>query len=374
MGSSSAPPSSGGLTGFTSAINTTAPNDVVNVAQLLANVVSSNGDIVLSPKGTGAILAQIPDGLTSGGNKRGQYSVDLQSDRSTNAQVASGNYAVIGGGNGNTVSANYGFTGTGFSHQVNSAYSAILAGNNHTINTGDYTTILNGLDNTNTSSYGLIGGGNSNNIAGTRNTVVNGSTNTIDNTSLDCLILSGTDNQILSGYNSSVLSGSGHTLTGYFSTAIGASANNFGVWGRQVFSSNGITSSSGNQRSEMLLYRSTSGDIPTNLTTNNSTPTTTNQYLSQDYQTTLIKFSACAFDGADTKQWEGNIAITVVSGIMVINSQIINIIAQTAGAIAWNFNPVVSGLNLAFQVTGETGKTIYWSGHLLTNELIYNAG
>jgi hypothetical protein len=80
-----------GVTGFTTTINTTSPNNVINVAQLLANVVSDNGDVVITPKGTGAfILGGIPDWTSTNGNKRGARAVDLQLETNASTRVASG--------------------------------------------------------------------------------------------------------------------------------------------------------------------------------------------------------------------------------------------------------------------------------------------
>ena len=57
--------------------------------------------MVLSPKGTGALLAQLPDGTTTGGDKRGNYAVDLQLERGSSAQIASGINSSITGGKSN---------------------------------------------------------------------------------------------------------------------------------------------------------------------------------------------------------------------------------------------------------------------------------
>lgn len=98
-----------GLTGFTGAINTTAPNATVNIANLLANVISTDGDVVITPKGAGAfILGRFPNNLTSGGNKRGQYAVDLQLNRTSAEQVASGSYSTAMGF-GNVASGAFSF-------------------------------------------------------------------------------------------------------------------------------------------------------------------------------------------------------------------------------------------------------------------------
>ena len=74
--------SAGGLTYFTEAQNTTAPNATVPVDSLTAVASTANADLAIVPKGTGALMADIPDNTTTGGNKRGQYAVDWQSRQS----------------------------------------------------------------------------------------------------------------------------------------------------------------------------------------------------------------------------------------------------------------------------------------------------
>lgn len=61
-------------------------------------------DIVIKPKGNGAILVDIPDGAAAGGNLRGAYAIDLQLNRDSASQVSSGEYSSIVGGFGNTAS------------------------------------------------------------------------------------------------------------------------------------------------------------------------------------------------------------------------------------------------------------------------------
>jgi hypothetical protein len=65
---------------------------------------TANANLVLAPNGTGAIIADIPDGTTAGGNARGDYAVDLQTSRGSATQVASGLQAVLLGGRNNTAS------------------------------------------------------------------------------------------------------------------------------------------------------------------------------------------------------------------------------------------------------------------------------
>ena len=96
----------GGLTYFTEAQSTAAPNATVPVDSLTAVSATTNADVAIRPKGTGAILAAIPDNAITGGNKRGDYSVDLQLSRSAANQVVSGTYSFAAGSN-NRVDAAY---------------------------------------------------------------------------------------------------------------------------------------------------------------------------------------------------------------------------------------------------------------------------
>lgn len=89
----------GGLTLFEESRNTTSPNATVPVHALAALGAETNIDFVIAPKGTGAIVAQVPTGTTVGGNKRGANAVDLQTKRSGANQVASGNGSVLIGTN-----------------------------------------------------------------------------------------------------------------------------------------------------------------------------------------------------------------------------------------------------------------------------------
>ncbi len=64
----------------------------------------TNANLVIAPNGTGALIADIPDGAVSGGNARGDNAVDLQMSRGLPNQVASGTQAVLLGGRNNTAS------------------------------------------------------------------------------------------------------------------------------------------------------------------------------------------------------------------------------------------------------------------------------
>jgi len=98
-------PDSDWTTGFSSATQATSSWTATNAA--------TNVNAAIVAKGTGATLAQIPDGSSTGGNSRGIYASDLQKIRTNASDVASGDYSTIPGGRRCTASGTYSFA-TGF--------------------------------------------------------------------------------------------------------------------------------------------------------------------------------------------------------------------------------------------------------------------
>jgi len=92
-------------TGFSSATQATSSWTATNAA--------TNVNAAIVPKGTGGVLADVPDGSSTGGNSRGIYAVDLQGIRTNASDVASGDYSTIPGGRRCTASGTYSFA-TGF--------------------------------------------------------------------------------------------------------------------------------------------------------------------------------------------------------------------------------------------------------------------
>lgn len=120
-----------GLTGFTAAQNTAAPNATIYVDSLTATASVASADIALVPKGVGGLMLAIPDALSTGGNKRGNYAIDFQLVRSAATMVASSNNSMI------------------------------LGGQNNTASTATYATVINGDSNTASGQYSLVHGTNS---------------------------------------------------------------------------------------------------------------------------------------------------------------------------------------------------------------------
>jgi hypothetical protein len=85
-----------------------------------------------TPKGTGAISAQVADSAASGGNARGANAIDWQTNRTAAAQVASGANAVIGGGLRNIASGTASAVGGGQANAAPGSFSAVNGGNGNT--------------------------------------------------------------------------------------------------------------------------------------------------------------------------------------------------------------------------------------------------
>lgn len=149
---------------------TAAVNDTVPVVAI-APVDVSNTDCALTPIGTGALLAQVPDGDIAGGDKRGEYATDFQRQRALTSQVASGGYSVISGGGSNTASGIYSTVSGGFGNTASGGYS-FAAGRNNTASGN--ATVVAGYLNTASGHYGAVLGGYGNTVSGESATVAGG--------------------------------------------------------------------------------------------------------------------------------------------------------------------------------------------------------
>lgn len=145
------------VTGWTPSTNTASPNNTVNVARMLVASASTNADGAIQPKGTGANLAQLPDGTGAGGDKRGTYATDWQKARSNSSEVASGNYSTIGGGQYNTASGTHSTVAGGQSNTASGA-SSCASGSSNTAS-GDQSVVAGGQQSTASQSYAAVGGG-----------------------------------------------------------------------------------------------------------------------------------------------------------------------------------------------------------------------
>jgi hypothetical protein len=154
--------SAGGLTYFTEAQNTTAPNATVPVDSLTAVTGTTDGDFAILPKGAGALISQIPDGTTAGGNKRGARAVDFQRSRAGATQVASGADSAILSGVNNVASNTYGVVLGGSGNLTSAQYSLVFGRNAYA--TGNYSFEFgNNGGGTADNAFGFLSGGTGSN-------------------------------------------------------------------------------------------------------------------------------------------------------------------------------------------------------------------
>jgi hypothetical protein len=223
--------SAGGITnfieGFSSATQATSFLSASNAAATV--------NVAIVAKGTGALIAQVPDGTTAGGNARGQYAIDWQMGRNNANQVASGNYSVITGGINNRASGNNSFigsgasllasggssfVGSGTSNTTSGANSGIATGQSST-NSGNDSFIGGGISNTISNAQAFIGGGQSNTVSGQWGVVGGGGANTI---SANYGFIGGGSNNRVSAQYAMVIGGLSNTASVDYSLAAGRRA------------------------------------------------------------------------------------------------------------------------------------------------------
>ena len=123
----------GGVTGFTTALNTAAPNATNNVSSITASGGTTNQFFAIIPKGTGGVIGAIPDSTSTGGNVRGSYAIDLQFTRTAATQVASAQDSIIIGGFQNSATAQGAMVFGGGVNSSGGIRSVILGGSNNTL-------------------------------------------------------------------------------------------------------------------------------------------------------------------------------------------------------------------------------------------------
>jgi hypothetical protein len=137
---------------------TASPNNTVNNVSMAPTGGTTNVSVSIVPKGTGAFCLAVPSGTSTGGNVRGANSVDLQTLRTAAAQVASGQYSVVGGGYANTASGN----------------SAVVCGGQSNTASGYATVVLGGAGNSATNYNSAVINGDYNSSSGYASTLVAG--------------------------------------------------------------------------------------------------------------------------------------------------------------------------------------------------------
>lgn len=394
-------PSGGGLTNFADSISTVAPNATVPAVMLTPNNGAANVDVVIQPKGQGAITAALPDGTAVGGSKRGKYAVDFQLVRSGNAGfvaagdssgilcgssngTAAANSAIVGGvqnfagggatggsqfiGAGNLNTLNSGaycsaiVGGSSNSISTNSQYAFVGGGSNNAVqNSGtSYAVIGGGYANTVTSgNYGAVGGGYANQVANSYGTVGGGTSN------------------LASGTSAVVAGGESNTASGSYSSVPGGyRATTRGIQGAQALAC-GMFAAQGDAQTERFVVRkSTTDATQSTLTADGGAVSSSNIPVLPNSALYLFEGSIAARCNAtgDASTWKvlgaikrgANAAATALVGGVQIER-----VAYDTGAAAWSIAVVVDTINGGFtiKVTGVAATTIRWVAKIETTEV-----
>lgn len=315
----------------------------------------NNIDVAIAPRGFGAIVAQIPDGTTANGNKRGDNAVDLQIQRGQATHVASGARAVIVGGSSNTASGGDSIIVGGSGNSVSGTSSFLGGGTSNTAN-GSYATTGGGLGNSAGASFASVLGGDSNTASGASSVVGGGSGNTANGT-----------NSVVPGG----ASGSARGLTGRLSFGAGS----FGVSGDAQY---GL----------MVLRRSTTDNTPSAITATNAATSSVNIPILPNTslyafrgQVTCIQTAGSAGTVNDCKAWDIVGAIkrnATAASTALLGTPTITVLGadtnlgadNTTGAIIAITADTTNG-GLLITVTGETNKTLRWVATVHTTEVDY---
>jgi hypothetical protein len=356
--------SAGGLTYFTEAQATASPNNLVNVDSLTAVASTTNADFVIQPKGSGAIIRQIPDGTTTGGNKRGANAVDFQYSRSAANQVVSGVGGVAFGYN-NTISG----------------INGLVMGNTNVLS-GDNSYVF-GQGNTSLTGYDFaVAFGTSNNV-NRRSSFANGTSNTVisrdgaafgdsNNISADYGYAFGNTNTVSSN---AMAIGTTNNASAPLSFCIGSGS--YSDTRGKFVSSSGSKGAVGDAQLGMLtLVNRTTDTTPTRLYANVVSLTASTQLSLQANQSIRFKGTIIAKQSGsqNTAAWDIDGIISrgaTVGTTVIVGSANVNVVSNipTWGTPTLTADTSIGCLNIS--VIGLSATNIQWVCRLDTAEVIY---
>jgi len=302
-----------GGTGWPTAVGT----DYAGTPYEQALVSATNGDLIISPNGDGALIASVPDGTAVGGDTRGIYATDFQRLRNAATQVASGDYATLGGGRYNTAS-------------------------------GDYSTAGGGSSNTASGVDSTVSGGNSNTASGIESTVGGGSSNTA------------------SGTYSVVGGGRENTASGYYSAVAGGFRALADHYGEFAHASGRFVAAGDAQYSRMILRVQTTDATPTELSADGAAPTAATRLSLADgtaYKFTIdLTARESATNDTTWREISGCIRRGAGAATTSLVGSLVTSTGATSGASTWAVSVTADTVNgaLKITVTGQASHTIKW--------------
>lgn len=317
-------PGAASLSNWTESVTTAVPNASVPAIRFIATNAASNADAVLSAKGVGSILAQVPDNTATGGNKRGTDAIDWQKSRNNALNVASGANAVISGG---------------YDNRASNTYSAIIGGTTN-ISSGSASTA----------------GGSSNTASGANSFAIGFAVTASGDTSFAC--------------------GSGGTADAIYSMVTGRNARARGITAVHAFSSGNVSSAGDVQARRLHVFCNTTDATLKALTAGGAAASATNNIAIPTAGAAAFRAIVCAKQvsaGTDCKSWEVTGLIKNPAGtISFVGTPTVTVIAADAGAAAWTLTVAADNTLkvLRLDATGAAATGIYWSGVIEVAEVL----
>ena len=304
----------------------------------------TNSALVLTPKGTGALIAgPKPDGTATGGNGRGARAVDFQRNRSAATQVASGSESVICGGKNNTASGSQSAVCTGEGNTCVSLGSIVCSGLSNQCSAADYNGLVSGVANNVSATLAFIGAGRSNLASGNASVIAGGGDGAIGNTA--------------SASNSAILGGSS------------ASANRVGMQAHASGSFSGTSGSGDAQRARFVLRCKTTTNTAVEMALNGATTYLT--IPSGKVIACTINISGVKSDGSAVAHYVRQYAVKNVGGTSSEVYAPVTIGTDNAAGtvIALSANNGDDTLRIA--VTGIAAETWRWVASVDAVEIAY---
>ena len=374
-----AAPAQAGASGseWAAAVANTGINATVTATSFTPTT-GTDSDAVIAPLGAGSLLAQIPDGTTTGGDKRGGGATDFQRYRSGSAQVASGLYSFIGAGQNNTAAGSYDIVVGGDTNYTATGVGAA----NHNVVVGGY---FNGIVTSGGGGYNFIGGGSFNaiNSATQSCAIVGGDSNFIGSGAQAwCFIGSGYQNTVspaTTGYGS-ILNGNNNSVTAVYGTVLGGAwGSDRGIKGRTVISQSDDLSAG------PLGYFQTAIQVTKAVTTDNTaTPLTTDGLALDGVNANVIATVGTAYKvraeviavdntSGDMKAWTLEcLAGNTAAGTGIIGTPPAAVVVGNSG-VAWTATLTWDGTtkSIYVEVVGDAAHSVSWTCTMLTTEVGY---
>ncbi len=326
---------------------TASPNNTVNAVCIGPVGGTTNVDLVLKPKGSGAIQAQVADSTTAGGDKRGANAVDWQTSRASANQVASATGSVIIGGADNRA--------------FNGVYNAVLGGRGNVAQSSF--SGVGGQGCTNNGQWSFFWGRGSS-ITGQHAAGFGYGMSVTGDACIGVGRFSGIGGNQSAGFGYYQTTSADYCLVSGFR----AVANKYG---QRAMASGRFAASGDAQGSELVVRNSTSNATQTELFLNGSSLRIT---LANDTTWAFEALIVARRTDADNESAAYRITGCIdrndnAASTALVGSPTVTVISEDAAA--WDADAAADTTNgsLNFRVTGEAGKTIRWVGWVRLTEV-----